>query len=155
VAKAVVNHRVSTLEIIDLSRPISQIFTTIRAPHIQLIQAVVLISNPVLVAVVLSHHAAALQSLALSTKTLKTQHRSLVFQQNRPTAAVAERRVSGGHYDTNARTLFLSRRPKIIEPPSISRPISCQTAIRAIANVPMLTSRKTQEAIPRAAVTCQ
>jgi len=48
------------------------------------------VKQPVLVAAVVSHHAGALPSLALSTKTLKTQHRSLVFQRNRPGAVLHE-----------------------------------------------------------------
>jgi hypothetical protein len=46
VANAVKNPRVCTLEINTLSRPISRIFTTIRAAQIQLIQANAALSDP-------------------------------------------------------------------------------------------------------------
>jgi hypothetical protein len=62
------------------------------------------IKQSVLITAALSHHAGALPSLALSTKTLKTQHRSRVFQRNRPKAVGHECRVSfhskdDGHQD--------------------------------------------------------
>src|ERR1700730_240792 len=41
------------------------------------------IKQSVLVAAVFSHHAGALPPPLLSTKTLKSQHRSIVFQRNR------------------------------------------------------------------------
>jgi hypothetical protein len=54
------------------------------------------IKQSVLVAAVFSHHAAALPPPLLLTKTLKTQHRSIVFQRNRPGAAC---RSDFGDYD--------------------------------------------------------
>ena len=65
------------------------------------------------------------------------------------------RRLSVERYNSDSRTVFFSSRPKSAEPPRINRPTSCQLAIRAIANVPMLKRRTTQEAIPRVNEACQ
>jgi hypothetical protein len=51
-----------------------------------------------LIAAAFTHHLVALPSQLLRSKTAKTQRRSLVFQQNRPPAAVRERQLPGQEF---------------------------------------------------------
>ena len=60
-----------------------------------------------LIAATLTHHLGALPSRVLRSKTLKTQRRSIVFQQNRPSAAGRKSPLSGSLLGELARSVAL------------------------------------------------